>query len=70
MLRLVTRTEINARLLLEPLIDVLSWMGVHHRRFIFTAEDPYLIYDDYISEQAWLDRHLVCDDEGVLLRVL
>lgn len=63
------RSEIETMLLLWPLADVLDRIGVHHLKFAFTEDDPYYL-TDYTSELAWLDKHLVCDDEGILLRVL
>lgn len=69
MLRLLTRDQVERLLWLIPLIEVLDFIGVHHLKFAFTEEDPYDI-TEYTSELAWLDRHLVCDDEGIILRVL
>lgn len=64
----VTRGEIHTRLIVWPLIDVLDWMGISTLKYI-DQDDP-LSFSDYHDEMLWLDRHLVCDDEGVLLRVL
>lgn len=64
----VTRDEIHLRLLLWPLTDVLEWMGISLIRYV-SRDDPWDL-TDYTSEVLWLDRHLVCDDDGLLLRVL
>lgn len=65
----MTRREFETRLLLWQLCDVLVQIGVHPLLFVESADDPWYL-SDYTSELEWLDRHLVCDDEGVIIRVL
>ena len=63
----MTRGEINTRLLLYRLADVLEWMGVDLRIFV-GGDDPWYL-NDFASELEWCERHLMWDDDGLLLRV-